>query len=95
MRQVIKRDQVQVEGARAAALPARPAKAPAAPASGPCTRVRALRVEGRVRAVEITCSCGEASLVELDYVPTPDAPARSPGDTAAAEPAALHNEVKS
>jgi hypothetical protein len=29
--------------------------------------VRALKVEGVVRALEVTCSCGETILVELEY----------------------------
>jgi hypothetical protein len=30
-------------------------------------RVDVLRVDGIVRALEVTCSCGEKSVVELDY----------------------------
>ena len=30
-------------------------------------RVELLRVEGVVHALEITCSCGEKTVVELDY----------------------------
>ena len=34
-------------------------------------RVELLSIEGRVQAVELTCSCGEVSLIELDYPETP------------------------
>jgi hypothetical protein len=29
--------------------------------------VRLLRIEGAVQALEVTCSCGELTVVELDY----------------------------
>ena len=103
MRHVIKRDQVQVEETRAAPA-ARPAKTAAPTAAADHVsrvdalrvRVRTLRVEGRVRAIEVTCACGEVSLVELDYAPSPAPATRAPAAAApAAEPARALNEVKS
>jgi hypothetical protein len=45
--------------------------AAAGAAGAPCARaekrVRLLEHEGVVRAIELTCSCGEVSVVELDY----------------------------
>jgi hypothetical protein len=39
-------------------------------------KVELLRVQGRVRALELTCSCGEKTVVELDYAgEAPDGPA--------------------
>lgn len=38
--------------------------------SAPCSgekAVRLLREDGRVRAIEFTCSCGEITVVELQY----------------------------
>ena len=37
--------------------------------AGACRKkdVRLLEHEGRVRAIEFTCSCGEATLVELSF----------------------------
>ena len=29
--------------------------------------VELLRIEGRVQAIELLCSCGEKTLIELDY----------------------------
>ena len=102
MRHVIKREQVQVEGTRAAARAARPAKTPAPPAADHVAhtdalrvRVRTLRVEGRVRAIEVTCACGEVSLVELEYAPSGAPATRAPAGAApAAEPEQPLTEVK-
>ena len=34
----------------------------------PCAKsVRLLKLDGEVRALELTCSCGERSVIELDY----------------------------
>ncbi|MCP3914779.1 MAG: hypothetical protein GY711_04365 [bacterium] len=37
--------------------------------------VRLLESEGLARAIEITCSCGEVTVVELDYADAEAAPA--------------------
>jgi len=58
---IIKKDRVLMPGATqpAAAIPAGKAAA--------CAKsVRTLSSDHRVRAIEITCSCGEKTLVELD-----------------------------
>lgn len=67
---IIKRRRVRV-----APEAARPIGA-AGRAEGACRvekGVRLLEADGRVHAIELTCSCGEVSVVELDYA----APARA------------------
>lgn len=46
--------------------------------------VELLRVDNKVRAIEITCSCGEKTVVELDYAD--DKPAAKPAEAKTAEP---------
>ncbi len=66
MHEIIKRDRVIVN-----ASPAPQSKRVAgrgagnAPAGGSTARV--IQEEGRVVAVEITCACGDKTLLELDY----------------------------
>ena len=72
MREIIKRQRVLMSE------PARPGRGgPGAEAEVEHARVaRLLRVEGRVTAIELTCSCGSTSVVELQYEPedpTPEA----------------------
>jgi hypothetical protein len=55
----------------AAALPAS-----ARPRAAHARRLEVLRVGERIQALELTCSCGEVTLVELDY------PEDSPSETA-------------
>ena len=62
MASIVKKQFVQLEAQRAPSA-ARGARA----TSHGDKRVRALEVEGVVRALEITCSCGETTVVELDY----------------------------
>jgi hypothetical protein len=59
-----------IKKAQLAAAPARKAHAPRDQASE--SGVRLLSSGGLVHAIEITCSCGEVALVELDYPPAPD-----------------------
>lgn len=40
---------------------------PAQPPATCAKSVRLLKLDGEVRAIELTCSCGERSLIELDY----------------------------
>ena len=66
IRSVIKRDSVKVASeltrhADVAHAGSRAAKS-----------LRLLRIEGVVRAVEITCACGEVTVVELDYEQAPE-----------------------
>ena len=63
MSSVIKRTNVQL----ASNASAGGARGPAANASTCANRVRPLRVGDVVAALEITCSCGETTVVELDY----------------------------
>jgi hypothetical protein len=74
MKQVIKKDHVRVgESAEAAAengtngssrAPA--ARSPHAHGSrGPGAHL--VRIDGRVQAIELTCRCGDVSVLEIDY----------------------------
>ena len=58
---VIKKNAVRVAGA--ASVSAGVAAASVAHSKS----VRLVRIEGVVRLIELTCSCGETSVVELDY----------------------------
>ncbi len=72
--QIIKRAQVQLAGV-ASSTGAGPS--PAAPLPTRCvTRKSATLIEsaGRPVAIEVTCSCGETTLIELE-MPTPGADA--------------------
>jgi hypothetical protein len=61
---IIKRNSVHFDDRPAAAGPATPrALGRAVPAQG----VRLLRAEGVVRAIEVTCACGEVTVIELSY----------------------------
>jgi hypothetical protein len=68
MHSIVKKQFVQVDAPR----PAQPSRAGRAAASRCEKGLRPLRIEGVVRAVEITCSCGETTVVELEY-PEPNA----------------------
>lgn len=62
MQAIVKKQFVQVDAQEHAAA-ARGSSAPRA-----CKKsVRLLRIEGVVQALEVTCSCGELTVVELDY----------------------------
>lgn len=69
---IIKRDRVQVAanpvpvGAKAHASHAA-AHGAAGAHAGDAKSVRLLEHDGRVRAIELTCSCGEVTVIELDY----------------------------
>lgn len=68
MQSIVKKQFVQLDGtaqpAPASALP-RPAARPAAPR---CEKsVRPVVLDGAVRALEVGCSCGETTLIELEY----------------------------
>ncbi len=61
MGHVIKRDRIRV-------VPAGPKPARAkASASHDEKAVRLVRVDGRVQAIELTCTCGQVSVLEIDY----------------------------
>jgi hypothetical protein len=65
---IIKRDRVRLDAAENS--PARPA-ARSPKHTGKSARL--VRLEGRVVGIEITCSCGEASFVELEFDGAPEA----------------------
>lgn len=57
-----------------------------APARGACAprdrqparkQARAIQIDGEIRAIEFTCSCGETTVVELEF----DAPKTNDGGT--------------
>jgi hypothetical protein len=63
LQQIIKHDCVRLDEPSEA----RPgANAPRSRARG-AKHVELLRVQGRVHAIELVCSCGETTLIELDY----------------------------
>lgn len=68
MNPIIKKDQVRAgAGAR-----------PGGPRRGHAKVVNLLRADGEVRAIEFRCTCGEVSVIELEYE-LPDAPAGTTG----------------
>ena len=62
MNGIVKKHQVLIEGTPLAA-----AQPGARPAPRCKKSVRLLRVENAVRALEVTCSCGETTVVEIQY----------------------------
>jgi hypothetical protein len=62
MQAIVKKQFVQVDAQEHTAA----VRGSAAPRS--CKKsVRLLRIEGAVQALEVTCSCGELTVVELEY----------------------------
>ncbi len=62
---IIKRESVRLDVARPA-----PGAAPrAACKSAPKRSARLLRADGVVRAIEVTCACGEVLVLELEFDP--------------------------
>jgi hypothetical protein len=60
---IVKKQFVQVDG-----MPAADLVRPGARAAQRCKKsVRVLRLENVVRALEVTCSCGETTVVEIEY----------------------------
>ena len=63
-RGVIKKSQVRLHGTvGAGAQPRKAAEAPGMPASP--ARVRLTRLDENTQVLELTCSCGEVSLIEI------------------------------
>ncbi len=58
MAPIIKKEQVSIAAPGQTIARRRPGHAKAA---------NLLRVDGEVRAIEVTCSCGEKMVIELDY----------------------------
>jgi hypothetical protein len=78
MSSILKRTEVRL-GASAAASPPADGPLPAAssrPRGQHAKRVELVRVGDRVHALELRCSCGETTLIELDY--PEDAPNGAP-----------------
>ena len=71
IRSIIKHHAVRLDGDEGCAAPALPKGRPRA---GGQKRVELLRVDERVRALEITCACGEKTVIELDYADDKNAP---------------------
>lgn len=71
MRTVIKKDRVHlIESDQPATAEA---KRTAAPNHRAERAARLVEIDGEVRAIEFRCSCGEVSLIELEYGPSPEA----------------------
>jgi hypothetical protein len=68
---IIKHDRVRLEQSEDAPAAALPARADAGPRSlSRCKKsVQLLREKDMVRAIEVRCSCGELTVVELEYDP--------------------------
>ncbi|MCE9593756.1 MAG: hypothetical protein K8S98_06150 [Planctomycetes bacterium] len=64
IRSIIKHHSVRLDTAASTVSAALPKGR--APRAGQ-NHVELLRVDGKLRALEITCSCGETMVVELDY----------------------------
>jgi hypothetical protein len=61
---IVKREFVQDDGLTAGPLPRGDRRG----AAQRCEkRVRTVQLDGAVRAIEVTCSCGETTLIEIDY----------------------------
>ncbi|MBK8180324.1 MAG: hypothetical protein IPK67_15820 [Planctomycetes bacterium] len=73
MQSIIKHDRVSLEEAAGvpSALPARtPGSAGGGKSGTRCKKgVELLRENGVVHAIEVRCSCGETTLIELEYAP--------------------------
>jgi hypothetical protein len=73
MHSIIKHDRVSVSDGSAevpSALPARGAPAAGGKAAPRCRKsVQLLREKDVVHAVEVRCSCGETTVIELEYGP--------------------------
>lgn len=66
MQSIIKK--VQVREIEPGAAGPRPQASRAHAPAGPCEQgVRTLSENGQIHAIEITCSCGEVTVVELEY----------------------------
>jgi hypothetical protein len=49
------------------------ASAPSTGGCAPLPGARLLRADGVVRAIEVTCACGEVTVLELEYDALPEA----------------------
>lgn len=90
MSSIIKSNRVRVDLSAPVTVPANKSTgageepAEGAPAETVCHKaVRLLELEGRVHALELSCSCGEKTIIEFDYA----------GDGPAEEPVAPQEET--
>lgn len=78
MQSIIKKHFVELDGAATpsvastapTSLPSTPPSALPRAATAPrrCEKsARPVAIEGVIRAIEVTCSCGETTVIELDY----------------------------
>jgi hypothetical protein len=63
---IIKRERVQLESVRRVPTASQFSSGTDASNARPKS-VRTVEVSGRVQAIELTCSCGEQTVIELDY----------------------------
>lgn len=63
---IIKRDRVQLESVRRVPTAAQFGSKQEPDCEQPKS-VRTVEVGGRVQAIELTCACGERTVIELDY----------------------------
>jgi hypothetical protein len=64
---IVKKQFVRVDAGDAARAVRGPLPARGAPARACSKEVRLLQLDGRVRGLEVTCSCGEVTVVELEF----------------------------
>lgn len=81
---ILKRDQVRIEPVAAPDLTVEGADVPVMPAApigtNACEKaIRLLEEAGQIRALEVTCSCGEQTVIALEY------PEQSPLDQSSNE----------
>ena len=69
MRSVIKRERVRVEDGTCPANGGQTLSDACAGTGTPRPGLRLVEANGRVHAIEVTCRCGEVSLIELEYDP--------------------------
>ena len=64
MASIIKNHLVRLDVTASGSAPAR-----TRPSCRPAKEVRLLRVDGVVRAIELSCSCGETTVLQLEFEP--------------------------
>ena len=68
MRNVIKKQSVlATDSSTATAAPAADLGVEDSGGRAPAPGVKLVRVEGRVEAIEVTCRCGDVSILEVEY----------------------------
>ena len=67
MKSVIKKDRVRVGEHAARTMHADVALDAPEERSTPAPGVRLVRIAGRIEAIEVTCRCGEVSVIEVEY----------------------------